>query len=171
MPPPAGFVTETLTVPAVAMSVAGIVATIWVLVTDEGMIAGLVPKLIVAPVMKPVPVRLNVKAAPPTAAETGAIELSVGAEAALIVNDRLPDVPPPGAGFVTVTVAVPAVAISVAVIAAVNCVALTNVVVLAAPLNFTTEVDSKPVPFTVRVKAAPPAVALVGEREVAVGAG
>ena len=71
----------------------------------------------------------------------------------------------------TVTFAVPAVAISAAVIAAVNCVALTNVVVLAAPLNFTTDVDTKPVPFTVRVKAAPPAVALVGEREVSVGAG
>ena len=75
------------------------------------------------------------------------------------------------AGFVTVTVAVPAVAISAAVIAAVNCVALTNVVVLAAPLNFTTDVDTKPVPFTVSVKAAPPAVALVGESEVTVGAG
>ena len=60
---------------------------------------------------------------------------------------------------------------SAAVIAAVNCVALTKVVVLAAPLNFTTEVETNPVPFTVRVKAAPPAVALVGEREVAVGAG
>ena len=101
----------------------------------------------------------------------GAIEVSVGAETGLIVNDRLPEVPPPGAGFVTVTVAVPAVAISAAVIAAVNCVAFTNVVVLAAPLNFTTDVDTKPVPFTVRVKAAPPAVALVGEREVTVGAG
>ena len=111
------------------------------------------------------------KAAPPTVAEVGAIEVRVGAEAALIVNDRLPDVPPPGAGLVTVTVAVPAVAISAAVIAAVNCVALTNVVVLAAPLNFTTDVDTNPVPLTVRVKAAPPAVALVGEREVAVGAG
>jgi hypothetical protein len=171
VPPPAGFVTERLTVPAVAMSVAGIVATIWVLVADEGMIAGLVPKFTVTPATKPVPVRVNVKAAPPTVAEVGTREVSVGAEAALIVNDRLPDVPPPGAGFVTVTVAVPAVAISAAVIAAVNCVALTNVVVLAAPLNFTTEVDSKPVPFTVRVKAAPPAVALVGEREVAVSAG
>ena len=171
MPPPAGFVTVTFTVPAVAMSVAGIVATIWVLVTDEGVIAGLVPKFTVAPATKPVPVRVNVKAAPPTVAEAGAIEVSVGAETALIVNDRLPDVPPPGAGFVTVTVAVPAVAISAAVIAAVNCVAFTKVVVLAAPLNFTTDVDTKPVPFTVRVKAAPPAVALVGEREVSVGAG
>ena len=41
MPPPAGFVTVTFTVPAVAISAAGIVATIWVLVTDEGVIAGL----------------------------------------------------------------------------------------------------------------------------------
>ena len=141
------------------------------LVTEVGVIAGLVPKFTVAPATKFVPARVNVKAAPPTVAEVGAREVRVGAEAALIVKDRLPDVPPPGAGFVTVTVAVPAVAISAAAIAAVNCVALTNMVVLAAPLNFTTDADTKPVPFTVRVKAAPPAVALVGEREVAVGAG
>src|ERR1700745_1001443 len=153
------------------MSAAGIVATIWVLVPDDGVIAGLVPKFTVAPATKPVPVRVNVKAAPPAVAEAGAREVRVGAEAALIENDRLPDEPPPGAGLVTVTVAVPAVAISAAVIAAVNFVVLTNVVVLAAPLNFTTDVDTKPVPLTVRVKAAPPAVALAGEREVAVGAG
>jgi hypothetical protein len=173
VPPPAGFVTVTFTVPAVAISAAGIVATICVLVTDDGVIAGLDPKFTVAPVTKPVPVRVNVNAAPPAVAEAGAIEVSVGPETALIVNDRLPDVPPPGAGFVTVTVAEPAVTISAAVIAAVNCVALTNVVVLAAPLNFTTDVDTNPVPLTltVRVKAAPPAVALVGESEVSVGAG
>jgi hypothetical protein len=171
VPPPAGFVTVTFTVPAVAISAAGIVATIWVLVTDEGVIGGLVPKFTVAPATKPAPVRVKVKAAPPAVVEVGAIEVSVGPETALIVNDRLPDVPPPGAGFVTVTVAVPAVAISAAVIAAVNCVALTKVVVLAAPLNFTTDVDTKPIPLTVSVKAAPPAVALVGEREVTIGAG
>ena len=171
MPPPAGFVTVTFTVPAVAISAAGIVATIWVLVTEDGVIAGFDPKFTVAPATKPVPVRVNVKATPPTVAEVGAREVSVGAEAALIAKDTDADVPPPGAGFVTVTVAVPAVAISAAVIAAVSCVALTNVVVLAAPLNFTTDVDTKPVPFTVRVKAAPPAVALVGKREVSVGAG
>ena len=171
MPPPAGLVTVTFTVPAVVMSAAGMVATICVLVTDEGVIAGLDPKFTVAPVTKPVPVRVNVKAAPTAVAEVGAIEVSVGAAAALIVKDRFADVPPPGDGFVTVTVAEPAVAISAAVIAAVTCVALTKVVVLAAPLNFTTDVDTKPVPFTVRVKAAPPAVALVGERDVSVGAG
>jgi hypothetical protein len=171
VPPPAGFVTVTFTVLAVAMSVAGIVATICVLVTEEGVIAGLDPKFTVAPLAKLVPVMVSVNAAPLTVAEAGAIELSVGPETALIVNDRLPDEPPPGAGLVTVTVAVPAVAISAAVIAAANFVVLTNVVVLAAPLNFTTDVDTKPVPLTVRVKAALPAVALVGEREVAVGAG
>ncbi len=73
--------------------------------TEEGVIAGLVPKFTVAPATNPVPVRVNVKAAPPAVAEVGASEVRVGAEAALIVNDRLPDVPPPGAGFVTVTVA------------------------------------------------------------------
>ena len=66
MPPPAGFVTVTFTVPAVVISTAGIVATIWVLVTDEGVIAGFAPKFTVAPVTKPVPVRVNVNAAPPT---------------------------------------------------------------------------------------------------------
>jgi hypothetical protein len=171
VPPPAGLVTVTFTVPAVAESAAGIVATIWVPVTDEGVIAGLVPKFTVAPATKPVPVRVKVKAVPPTVAKVGAREVSVGAEAALIVNDRMPDVPPPGAGFVTVTVAVPAVAISAAVIAADSCVAFTKVVVLTVPLNLTTDVETKAVPFTVRMKAAPPAVALVGEREVAVGAG
>jgi hypothetical protein len=170
VPPAAGFVTVTFTAPAVAISPAGIVATIWVLVTDEGVIAGLDPKFTVAPVAKPVPVRVNVNVAPPTVVLAGAIEVSVRADP-LIVNDRVPDVPPPGPAFVTVTFAVPAVAISAAVIAAVSWVALTNVVVLAAPLNFTTDVDTKPVPFTVRVKAAPPAVAVVGEIEDSVGAG
>jgi hypothetical protein len=166
------LVTVTFTVPAVVISAAGIVATICVLVTDEEVIAGLDPKFTVAPLAKPVPAMVSANAAPPTVEEAGAIEVSVGAEeAALIVNDKVPEVPPPGAPFVTATVAEPAVAISAAVIAAVNCVALTNVVVLAAPLNFTTDVESNPVPLTVRVKAAPPTVALVGEREVSVGAG
>lgn len=49
--------------------------------------------------------------------------------------------------------------------------ALTKVVVFAAPLNFTTEVETKFVPLTVSVNAAPPAVALVGESEVIVGTG
>ena len=81
------------------------------------------------------------------------------------------DVPPPGAGFNTATLAVPAVAISAAVIVAASCVALAKVVAFDAPLKVTTDVATNPVPFTVSVKAAPLAVALVGETEDAVGAG
>src|SRR6201986_796424 len=126
-------------------------------------------KFTVAPDTNPTPFTVSVNPAEPAAALEGEIELSVGT-GLLIANDTPFDVPL-GAGFVTVTVAVPAVAISATEIAAVSCVALTNAVVLAAPLNFTTDVDTKPVPFTVRVKAAPPAVAVGGDRQVAVGAG
>lgn len=79
--------------------------------------------------------------------------------------------PPPGAGFVTATLAVPGVATSAAVIATTSCVGVTNVVVFETPLKFTTDVVTNPVPFTVKVNAAPPAVELVGEIEAAVGAG
>ena len=158
----------TFTVPAVTMSEADIAAVTCELLTN--VVALPAPlKFTVAPDTNPTPLTVSVNAGEPAAALEGEIELSVGT-GLLIANDTAFDVPL-GAGFVTVTVAVPAVAISATEIAAVSCVALTNVVVLAAPLNFTTDVDTKPVPFTVRVKAAPPAIALVGKREVSVGAG
>jgi hypothetical protein len=46
---------------------------------------------------------------------------------------------------------------------AVNFVPLTYVVVSPVLFQFTVEVETKFVPFTVRVNAAPPAVALEGE--------
>jgi hypothetical protein len=79
--------------------------------------------------------------------------------------------PPPGVGLVTVTALVPADVISVARIEAVSCVALTKVVVFAAPAKFTVEVFTKFVPFTVSGNAAPPAVALFGAIVVIVGTG
>lgn len=79
------------------------------------------------------------------------------------------DVPPPGAGFTTVIVAAPPAEISDAVTAAVNCVALTKVVVSDVVLNFTTEPLTKFVPFNVNVNAAPPVIADVGESVVIVG--
>ena len=60
---------------------------------------------------------------------------------------------------------------SVAGIAAVTCVALTKVVVRVAPFHLTTEPETKLLPLTVRVKAAPPAVALLGTRVVSAGTG
>jgi hypothetical protein len=50
-----------------------------------------------------------------------------------------------------------------------NCVELTNVVVRVVPPNVTNEAETKFVPLTVSVKAAPPATALSGEIVVIVG--
>jgi len=126
------------------------------------------------PLTNPVPVTVRVKAAPPAVPLAGASNVIVGAGlfARLMVNARFPDVPPPGVGLNTVTCAVPAAMISAAVIAAFSCVALTNVVVRLVPFQFTTELPlTNPLPFTVKVKAAPPGVALVGASVVIVGAG
>src|SRR5437867_1127306 len=60
---------------------------------------------------------------------------------------------------------------SAAAIAAVNWVALTKVVVRAAPFQRTVEALVKPVPFTVSVKAAPPTCALAGARLETAGTG
>src|ERR1700730_4570472 len=116
------------------------------------------------------PLTVSVKAGPPAVALLGEIELIAGT-GLLMVNVLGADVPPPGPGFVTVTLIVRAVAMSAAEIAAVSWWLLENVVVRAAPFHFTTEVVMKPEPFTVSVKPAPPAVALAGEREVTVGLG
>ena len=120
-----------------------------------------------------VPVTVSVNAAPPAVALVGEMEASVGTGfgALEILNTKFAVVPPPGVALVTVTLALPEVAMSDARIAAVNCVALTNVVVFALPLNFTTDVETKFVPFTVKVNAAPPATMPVGLSDVIVGTG
>src|SRR5678816_2644732 len=89
----------------------------------------------------------------------------------LITNDKVSDVPPPGAGLATVIGTLPALAMSPALIVAVSCVELTNVVVRAAPFQRTTDPDTKLVPLTVSVNADPPAAALLGESDVSVGTG
>jgi hypothetical protein len=79
--------------------------------------------------------------------------------------------PPPGVGLKTVMPNGPAVVRSLVRIAAVSCVASTKVVVRGDPLNRTTEVGTKFVPLTVRIKPRSPAVLLVGEMPVVVGMG
>ena len=81
------------------------------------------------------------------------------------------DVPPPGAGFVTVTCRLPPSALSEAGTVVVNCEALTNVVVSALPLKLTTAPETKFVPVTVSIEMAAPALACAGDSEVTVGAG
>ena len=70
--------------------------------------------------------------------------------------------PPTGVGLNTVIDAVLAALMSEAVIVAVNCVAETKLVVRLLPFHFTTDPDTKPVPWTVSVKPGPPGAATAG---------
>src|SRR5439155_15416257 len=66
-----------------------------------------------------------------------------------IVNVWAFEMPPPGVGLNTVTCAVPAVTMSAAAIAAVNCAAEAKAVVRLAPFHLTTAPLTKFEPFTV----------------------
>src|SRR2546425_468239 len=74
-------------------------------------------------------------------------------------------------GLRTLTAAEPAGAVSEAGMAAVRRVALTNVVVRAAPFHSTVAPGTNAVPSTVRVNAGPPALAVLGASAVVVGGG
>jgi hypothetical protein len=99
----------------------------------------------------------------PSPSQSIRVQLTVNVLAALV--------PPPGTGVVTVTLNVPALAMSAAVIVAVTSVELTYVVARGDPAQSTTELLMNPVPLTVRVNPAPPWVALGGESDVIAGFG
>jgi hypothetical protein len=122
----------------------------------------------VAPERNPVPFTVSVKAGPPAVAEVG-FRLVITGAAALILKVTAADELPPG--FVTTMFAVPAAAMRLAGTAAVNCVALTNVVSSAFVFQYTEEFERKPEPFTVIGNAAPPAVADDGLRPLITGGG
>ncbi len=77
------------------------------------------------------------------------------------------DVPPHG--VTTVIEAVPGLAMRAADTVAVSCVEETNVVVSAAPFQFTIEVEMKFVPLTVNVNCGSPHAAQIGLSELMVG--
>jgi hypothetical protein len=153
----------------VVISVARIAAVSWVPPTNVVTLATPLKKTTEVEI-KPVPFTVSVNAPELTVAPFGDNELIVGA-GFVVANNRLPDVPPPGAGFVTFTIWDPPEATSEARIAAVTCVAFTNVVALAFPLKFTTDVLTKFVPFTVNVNAPEPVITPPGNNEVIVGEG
>jgi hypothetical protein len=151
------------------MSAAAIAAVTCVLLTN--VVLRLEPFHCTVEVLrKLVPFTVSVNAAPPVIAEAG-LRLEINGAGLFTTKLCALDVPPPGDGFTTVMLAVPAAAMSAAVIAAVNRVLLTKVVVRADPFHFTVEVLTKLLPLTVSVKAAPPAVADAGLRLVIMGAG
>src|SRR5205809_766045 len=113
-PPGVGLKTVTGAVPGVAMSFARICAWSWVLLRK--VVVRIAPfQRTTDELLKFVPVAVSVNAALPASALGGEIELSVGT-GLLIVNVEAPEGPPPGVGLNTVTEAVPAVAMSAAVI-------------------------------------------------------
>ena len=81
------------------------------------------------------------------------------------------EVPPPGAGFDTVTESVATVVKSVAGMDAVNAVELTNVVDTGLALKLTTELALKFEPLTESVNAGLPTATLVGEMLFKTGSG
>src|SRR2546426_659228 len=84
-------------------------------------------------------------------------------EVGLVISRKATfEVPPPGLGLTTFTHAVPALAMSVEKMVAFNCAPLTTVVARALPFHFTTEPETKPVPFTVNENPAPPGLVASG---------
>ena len=81
--------------------------------------------------MKFVPLMVKVKAIDPAAIVDGESVVMVGTGLFAWKVTLFVEVPPPGVGSVTVTRKLPDVAMSLAKIAAVTCVAFTNVVVRA----------------------------------------
>jgi hypothetical protein len=132
-PPGAGFDTETMFVPPVAVSAAMIAACKLVLETNVVVRAPAFHRT-VEEGTKFVPVTVIVDAAPPAREEVGLIDAIVGA-GLLVVNGTPLEVPPPGTGFRTVTIAVPPAAISAAVIVACKLVFAANVVIRALPFH------------------------------------
>ena len=168
-PPGEGFWTTTLAVPAEAMSLAGIEAVICVALMNCE-VRGLPFHQTLEALTKPVPLIVSVNAAPPVVVELG-LKLVMAGAGLLMVNVAAGEEPPPGAGFCTTTFAVPAEAISLAGMEAVSCVGLTNCVVRKLPFHHTVEAPTNPVPLTVNVNAAPPAVVELGFKLVIAGTG
>ena len=168
-PPGAGVTTVTGTLLAVAMS-AALMAVVSCVALTNVVVRALPFQFTVEPFTKLVPFTVSVNAAPPAIAPAGLKLVAVGA-GLLTEKVSAADVPPPGVGVNTVTGTLPAVAMSATVIAAVSCVELTNVVVRALPFQRTVEPLTKLLPFIVSVNAGPPAVTLVGDSALSVGAG
>src|SRR5882724_6795831 len=114
------------------------------------------------PEMKPLPVSVRVKAALPAETLAGEMLESEG-RGLVIVSVTAAEVPPPGAELATVIETLPDEATSLAGIAAVSCVLLTNVVLRLEPFTRTREPETKLLPLRVSVNAPLPALTLDGE--------
>ena len=132
-------------------------------------VSSVVPSTATQDVVKPEPKIRTEVSGEFTYTELGFIEPIAGGAPALTLNDIAVETPPPGVGFVTVTCAVEMAAISAPVMLAVNLLDDVKVVVLSDPFQRTTEAGTNPLPFTVKVNAWPPTIALSGDRDAMAG--
>jgi hypothetical protein len=169
-PPGPGFVTTTAGVPAVAISAA---RTAIVTCPELTKVTALLtpPNVAVAPFTKFDPFTVSVNAAPPAIALAGASGAVITGTGLFTVKLTEFEAPPPGPGFVTITAGVPATAMSLTRIEAFTCPEFTKAVILLMPPKLTVAPLRKFVPFTVNVKAAPPAITFAGCNVVTVGTG
>jgi hypothetical protein len=116
------------------------------------------------------PLTERVSAWLPTPALVGETLFKTGSGLFTVKVDA-PEVPPSGAGFLTVTEKEPAAATLEAEIAAVSDVELTNVVGWGSPLKLMTAPETKFDPLTESVNDALPTRALVGEIALRTGGG
>ena len=162
--PPHGLTTVIEAVPGLAMRAADTVAVSCV--EETNVVVSAAPfQFTIEVETKFVPLTVNVNCGSPAEAQVGLSELMAGA--ALIVNVAAPEFV---AQVPTVTEAVPGVAMSAAGTVAVSRVEDTNVVASGLPFQFTVEVETKLLPFTVSVNCGPPAAVQFGLSELIVGA-
>lgn len=168
-PPGAGFKIVTVADAAEATSAAGIAAVSDVALTN--VVARFVPFHCTVEVpVKPVPFTVSVNADAPAVAMAGE-SMPIAGPGLLMAKAAPAEVPPPGAGFTIVTVAVPAIARSAAEIAAVIWLEFTSVVARLAPFHCTADAALNPLPVTVSVITPEPALADAGSTEAMAGAG
>jgi hypothetical protein len=142
------FTTVIEAVPGLAMRMAGTVAVSWV--EETNVVASDEPfQFTREPESKFVPFTVNVNCGPPGATQVGSMVVMDGVE--VIVNVTAFEVAPQGLGFTTVMGTVPGLAMFALGTLAVSCVEETNVVTSAVPFQFTVELETKLVPFTVNV--------------------
>jgi hypothetical protein len=114
-------------------------------------------------------VTLTLRGAAGGVEEAGVVDDPV--DDAVMVKLVVAEVPPPGAGVITLIATMRGVVKSAAEMPARSCVALTNVVGRSVPSQRTLEVGTKLLPVTVSVSPPVPAAAVVGDRLLATGVG
>jgi hypothetical protein len=115
------------------------------------------------------PLRVSASAEEPAMTLAGIRLMAVGAGFNTVNEAEV--VPPPGPGFETTRVSVPAVASIVAGTVIDRLLASMKEAVTAVPLTVTEEVGTKPAPTTERAIALDPTMAAAGDRDVTAGTG